>query len=101
MEDVDAAKKEAGCYQDECNTVKDQLSDSVKVLQKTQHKNEELLGKQSELETETETLRDKLKTALDSKAETEKLLQNDLSEKERINEKLKAKCDKAEQDNLA
>lgn len=100
-EDLDSAKKEANENQDECNIIKEKQNDSIKMVKKSEQRNQELLDKQSELETEMNELREKLKYETESKEEQVELLQSDLNEKEKIHKKLKVKCDKSEQDNLA
>ena len=99
-ENLQRAKNEANTKQEDCRSLQGKLSESIKMLQKTEQSNQELLEKQSELENDLDALKDELKNNSELNEETVKLLQYDLNERERVNEKLKAKCDKSSEDNL-
>ena len=80
--------------------VKEELDEKLKLLQRSEQENGVSTSRILELEGEVETLQDTQKNASMEHEESIEAIQNSLNEKDKVYQKMKAKCDRAEEEIL-
>merc|ERR1719500_774995 len=80
--------------------VKEALAEKLKLLQRSEQENEVSTSRILELEGEVENLKDTQKNTSIEHEESMEAIQNSLKEKDKVYQKMKAKCDRAEEEIL-